>query len=184
MIRINLLPPEERVKKRELHLPEMSTVYLVAGIAIFFVAIFSVSLIQNHKVKSLEKKIQIATEESKKLAPQLAKIKQITKEREEVDRRLALITSLDRNRYFRVKLLNDIGFKVPANCWITDITELSPNSFTIDGIAFSNYTVADMISNLETSPVFTQVGLNVAEKGEIKEREVMKFSLSANVMPQ
>jgi type IV pilus assembly protein PilN len=184
MIRINLLPPEDRVKKRQLHLPEMSTVYLVAGIAVFILAIVSISLIQGHNVKSLEKKIEIATEESKKLAPQLAKIKQITKEREEVDRRLSLITTLDRNRYFRVKLLNDLGFKVPSNCWLTNVTELSQNNFSIDGIAFSNYTIADIITNLEASPVFTRVDLTVSEKGIINDREVMKFTLSANVMPQ
>ncbi len=184
MIRINLLPPEDRAKKRELHLPEMSTVYLVAAVVVFVVSILSVSMIQDHRVKSLEEKIRVATEESKKLAPQLAKIKQITREREEVDRRLALITSLDRNRYFRVKLLNDVGFKVPANCWLTNVTENSQNNFSIDGIAFSNYTIADMISNLEASPVFTRVDLTVAEKGIINDREVMKFTLSANVMPQ
>ena len=82
MIRINLLPPEDRVKKRQFHLPEMSTVYLVAAISVFILVIVSISLIQGHKVRSFEKKIEIATEESKKLAPQLAKIKQITRERE------------------------------------------------------------------------------------------------------
>ncbi len=184
MIKINLLPPEDRVKTREFNLPEMSTMYLVAAVGVFFVSVAVVGMIQAHKVKDLEKKIEIATVESKKLAPQLAKIKQITREREEVDRRLSLITSLDRNRYFRVKLLNDIGFKLPANCWLTDINEVSPNNFAIDGIAFSNYTIADMISNLEASPVFTHVGLKVAEKGEINKREVMKFSLSASAMPQ
>ncbi len=184
MIRINLLPSEDRPKRREFKLPNMSTVYMVGGIAMFVTVILVVALVQHGKVRSLEGKIEVAKEESKKLAPQLAKIKQITKEREEVDRRLALITSLDRYRYFRVKLLNDIGFKIPSNCWLTDLTELSPNRFNIDGIAFSNYTVADMITNLETSPIFSGVDLRVAEKGTIKDREVMKFRLSANVMPQ
>lgn len=184
MIKINLLPPEDRAKKREFHLPEMSTVYLVAGIIVFFAAILVVGFVQHHKVKVLEGKIELAKEESRKLAPQLAKIKQITKEREEVDRRLGLITSLDRYRYFRVKLLNDIGFKIPSNCWLTDITELSPNMYNIDGIAFSNYTVADVITNFETSPVFSKVNLRIAESGEIKDRRVMKFRLSANVTPQ
>ena len=184
MIKINLLPPEDRIKKREFNLPEMSTMYLVAAIVVFFVSIMVVGMIQAHKAKDLENKMKIATEESKKLAPQLAKIKQITSEREEVDRRLSLINTLDRNRYFRVKLLSDIGLKIPSNCWLTEINESSPNNFTIDGIAFSNYTIADMISNLEASPVFTYVGLNVAEKGEINKREVMKFSLSASAMPQ
>ncbi len=184
MIRINLLPAEDRAKKRELHLPEMSTVYLVAAIVIFVTSIGVASTVQRHRVRSLEKKIEVAKEESRKLAPQLAKIKQITKEREEVNRRLNLITSLDRHRYYRVKLLNDISYKLPANCWITDINELSPNNFAIDGITFSNFTVADMMSNLENSSLVTSVDLKVAERGQIKKREVMKFSLSASVMPQ
>ncbi|MBN1885787.1 MAG: PilN domain-containing protein [Candidatus Krumholzibacteriota bacterium] len=184
MIRINLLPPEERAKKREFRLPEMSTVYLVAGVVVFFAAILVIGFMQHHQVRVLEGKIETAKEESRKLAPQLAKIKQITREREEVDRRLNLITSLDRHRYFRVKLLNDISMKTPENCWLTDIQELSPNRYSIDGVTFSNYTVADMISNLETSGLFTQVDLTIAEMGQIKDRQVMKFTLSANALPQ
>jgi type IV pilus assembly protein PilN len=184
MIRINLLPEEDRAKKKELHLPEMSTVYLIAAVVIFIAAIAVTSTVQGHKVRSLESRIEEAKEESRKLAPQLAKIKQITKEREEVNRRLNLITSLDRHRYYRVKLLNDISYKLPANCWLTDISELSPNNFTINGITFSNFTVADMMSNLENSPLVSSVDLKIAERGTIKKREVMKFSLSTNVMPQ
>jgi len=184
MIRINLLPAEDRAKKKELHLPEMSTVYLAAAVIVFIGAMVVTGTVQRHKVRDLEKKIEVAKEESRKLAPQLAKIKQITMEREEVNRRLSLITSLDRHRYYRVKLLNDISFKLPANCWLTDISEHSPNNFTIDGITFSNFTVADMMSNLEDSPLVTSVDLKIAERGQINKREVMKFSLSANVMPQ
>ncbi|MCK4549969.1 MAG: PilN domain-containing protein [Candidatus Krumholzibacteria bacterium] len=184
MIRINLLPAEDRARKKELHLPEMSTVYLVAAVVIFIAAIGVTGTVQRHKVRSLEGKIEVAKEESRKLAPQLAKIKQITKEREEVNRRLNLITSLDRHRYYRVKLLNDISYKMPVNCWLTDINELSPNNFAIDGITFSNFTVADMMSNLENSTLITGVDLKIAERGQIKKREVMKFSLSASVMPQ
>lgn len=184
MIRINLLPHEDRAKKRELRLPEMSTVWLVIAVVAFFGTVAANMVVQHHKVSVLEAKMEAAREESRALAPQLAKIKQITKERQEVDRRLNLIASLDRHRYFRVRLLNDFSFKLPSNCWLTAISELSPNNFNIDGIAFSNYTVADMITNLEQSPLVTSVDLRIAEKGEIKERSVMKFSLSANVMPQ
>jgi type IV pilus assembly protein PilN len=184
MIRINLLPPEDRTKKRELHLPEMSTVWLFVGVIAFVGSMFTIGFVQHHKVRALEGKIEVAKEESRKLAPQLAKIKEITKEREEVDRRLSLITSLDRHRYFRVKLLSDISYKLPLNCWLTDITELSPNNFNIGGVTFSNYTVADMILNLEKSPLVSSVDLRIAERGLINERDVMKFSLSANVVPQ
>jgi type IV pilus assembly protein PilN len=184
MIKINLLPREARVKHREFKLPQMGTVYMVGGVALFFMAMLFTGAMQQHKIKVLEGKIAAANEESKKLAPQLAKIKEITREREEVDRRLGIIADLDRYRYFRVKLLNDMSFNLPVNCWLTEVSELSPNSFTINGVAFSNYTVADMMTNLETSPMISRVDLKVAEKGKIKEREVMKFKLVANAMPQ
>jgi len=184
MIKINLIPEEEKVKRHEFRLPEMSTFYLVAAVVIFVAAFLAVGFLQQHKIGKLEGKITVAQEESRKLAPQLAKIKQITKEREEVDRRLNIIANLDLYRYYRVKLLNDISFNIPSNCWITEIKESTPNSFDIDGIAFSNYTVADMIVNLQRCPLFTMVDLEIAEKGTIKEREVMKFKLTTNAMPQ
>jgi len=184
MIKINLLPREQRTKRRELKLPHMSTVYLVGGVVIFVSALLFTGAMQRHTIKVLESKIAAANEESKRLAPQLAKIKEITREREEVDRRLGIIASLDRYRYFRVKLMNDLSFNLPVNCWLTEVNEVSPNVFNIDGVAFSNYTVADVMTNLETSPAVASVDLKVSEKGKIKEREVMKFKLVANVMPQ
>jgi type IV pilus assembly protein PilN len=184
MIKINLLPREARIKQREFKLPQMTTVYIVGGVVLFFVAILFTGIMQQHKIKVLEGKIAAANEESKKLAPQLAKIKEITKEREEVDRRLGIIADLDRYRYFRVKLLNDVSFNLPVNCWLTGLAEVSQNTFAIEGVAFSNYTVADMMTNLETSPTVSRVDLKVSEKGKIQEREVMKFKLVANVTPQ
>jgi len=184
MIKINLLPREERVRRREFKLPQMTTIYMVGGVALFFAVILFTGVTQDHKIKVLNRKIAAANEESKKLAPQLAKIKEITREREEVDRRLGIIADLDRYRYFRVKLLNDVSFNLPVNCWLTAVAEASQNTFNIEGVAFSNYTVADMMTNLETSPMITRVDLKVAEKGKMNEREVMKFKLVANVMPQ
>ena len=184
MIKINLLPREERVRRREFKLPQMTTIYMVGGVALFFAVILFTGVTQDHKIKVLNRKIAAANEESKKLAPQLAKIKEITREREEVDRRLGIIADLDRYRYFRVKLLNDVSFNLPVNCWLTAVAEASQNTFNIEGVAFSNYTVADMMTNLETSPMITRVDLKVAEKGKMNEREVMKFKLIANVMPQ
>ena len=62
MIRINLLPPEDRVRKREFNIPEMSTIYLVAAVVVFFVSVTIVGMIQSHRVRDLENKMKIATE--------------------------------------------------------------------------------------------------------------------------
>lgn len=184
MIKINLLPRDERQKRREFKLPKLATVYMAGGVALFLATIVTTAVVEQHKVSVLNQKITAANEESKKLAPQLAKIKEITQEQEEVNRRLNIIADLDRFRYFRVKLLNDVSFSLPVNCWLTGVTEVSQNQFDLEGVAFSNYTVADIMTNLETSPEVTRVDLKIAEKGKIREREVMKFKLIANVMLQ
>ncbi len=184
MIRINLLPREERVKKREFKLPDVSTFAIVGVVVLFVAAIGATSFVQREKIRRLENKIAAANEESKKLAPQLAKIKEITREREEVDRRLGIIADLDRYRYYRVKLMSDVSFNIPENCWLTELSEVTPNQFLIDGVAFSNFTVADIMTNLEASPIVNKVDLKVVEKGKIREREVMKFKLVANAVAQ
>ncbi|MDZ7860100.1 MAG: PilN domain-containing protein [Candidatus Krumholzibacteriota bacterium] len=184
MIRINLLPPEDRDRKRSFDLPDLSTVYMVGAVLIVIGSVLAFSFLQSHRIANLEEKIETARMESKKLAPQLAKIKKITKERGEVNKRLQLITSLDKYRFFRVRLLNDISIKIPRNCWLTDITELSPGKYAIDGITFNNYKVADMMTNLETSSLFTKVDLSVVEEGTIHKNKVMKFSLVGNAIPQ
>lgn len=184
MIRINLLPQEERSKKREFKLPDVSTFAIVGIVVLFAAAIGVTAFAQRTKVQGLEHKIAAANEESKRLAPQLAKIKEITREREEVDRRLGIIADLDRYRYYRVKLMSDLSFNLPQNCWLTELSEVTPNQFTIDGVAFSNFTVADIMTNLETSPIVDRIDLKLVEKGKIKEREVMKFKLVANAMPR
>ncbi len=71
--------------------------------------IVAIASLQAKSINDFDTKIAEAKEESKRLAPQLERIRKLTKEREEVDRRLAVIASLDRERYFRVALLNDIS---------------------------------------------------------------------------
>ena len=114
MIRINLLPESERKTKRSFKLPSFSAgspkmVWLVAGVLIFAGMITAMSMLQARKVRDYEAKIAEAKREAEELAPQLERIRKLTQEREEVNRRLAVIATLDRDRYFRVQLLNDIS---------------------------------------------------------------------------
>ncbi len=114
MIRINLLPKTERKQKRVFKLPSFSgggpkMVWLVAGVVIFAGMLTATAMLQARRARDYEQKIAEAKKEAAKLAPQLERIRKLTQEREEVNRRLAVIATLDRDRYFRVQLLNDIS---------------------------------------------------------------------------
>ena len=188
MIKINLLPQEERKRSRRLKLPSFSgggpkTIWLIAGLVIYVGMILAIGSLQAKSTNNLEAKIAEAKEESKRLAPQLERIRKLTKEREEVDRRLAVIASLDRERYFRVQLLNDISEKLPSNSWLISVKEVGGTQIAIDGVTFSNYLIADLMNNLEKSDHFNNVNLNIAQEGHMMDHKVIKFTLNSRIAP-
>ncbi len=144
-------------------------------------SLFGVWSLQNRTIGELDSKIAVAKEESSRLAPQLAKIRKLTKEREEVNRRLNVIASLDGDRYLRVRMLNDLSFDIPSNCWFTELTEQGGSRVTINGVTFSNYIVADMMNNMEDSDRFSEVALVIAEEGQIEEHKVLQFTLNSKI---
>lgn len=180
MIKINLLPLEDRKKSKSITLPSLSGVNFVWPIAVVGLLvgmIVAVSTLQGRKIHDLEQKIAEARAESEKLAPQLEKIRKLTKEREEVNKRLNIIASLDKERYLRVRMLNDISKQLPSNCWLTSVQEIAGDRVTVDGVTFSNYIIADFMNNLERSDLFGTVSLIMAQEGKIKDYNVIKFSL-------
>ena len=184
MIRINLLPSEERKAKRTISLPSISGGALVWMSAVFVVylgALFGVWTLQARTIADLDTKIKDAKEESARLAPQLAKIRKLTQEREEVNRRLNVIASLDRDRYLRVRMLNDLSMDIPDNLWFTQLTEQGGARITLDGVTFSNYIVADLMNNMESSDRFSEVALVIAEEGQMEENKVLKFTLNSKL---
>ena len=188
MIKINLLPLGERKGTRRLKLPTINGgskfLWMGAALVVFVGMLGGMATLQARKMSDLEQKVAVAKEEAQRLQPQLERIRKLTAEREEVRRRLNIIASLDRDRYYRVQLLNDISRQLPANCWLLSIKEQGPLSVAIEGITFSNYIVADLMNNLEKSERVRGISLDIAEEGQVKDHKVIQFSLRAQVNPR
>ena len=187
MIKVNLLPKDDRKTSRRIKLPSFSgsAALIPVVIAVVYVgAIFAMATIQGKRVGELEKKIEEAKIESESLAPQLAKIRKLTTEREEVNRRLNVIASLDKDRYFRVQVMNDVSEQLPANCWLKTLREQGGSMVTLEGITFSNYLIADLMNNLEKSDRFGEVVLKVAEEGTVLDHRVIEFTLESTIIPK
>lgn len=188
MIRINLLPPEDRKKTRRIKLPRFSAggpkaVWMIAALVAYAGMVIAIATLQSRQIADLEVKIAAAKEESKRLAPQLERIRQLTREREEVDRRLGIIASLDRERYFRVQILNELSEVLPPNSWLTSVKETGGTQVTIDGVTFSNYLIADLMTGLDKSDHFQNVALSIAQEGHIMDHKVIQFTVSSRVAP-
>lgn len=185
MIRINLLPSDERSKKRQISLPTISggaILWVSLGVFVYAGAVAGIWVLQSRKITEYETRIQALKEESARLAPQLAKIRKLTAEREEVNKRLGIIASLDKDRYLHVRMMNDLAVQVPDNCWVEEVDESGGSSVVIKGVTFSNFIVADFMTSLESSGRFTDVVLQKAQEGDIEDVRVVKFEVSAKLV--
>jgi type IV pilus assembly protein PilN len=185
MIKINLLPSEERSGKRKISLPTVSggaILWVSLGVFVYAGAVAGIWVLQSRKITDYETKIQALKEESARLAPQLAKIRKLTAEREEVNKRLGLIASLDKDRYLHVRMMNDLAVQVPDNCWVEEVNETGGSAVEIKGITFSNFIIADFMTSLESSGRFTDVVLKKAQEGDIDDVRVVKFELGAKLV--
>jgi type IV pilus assembly protein PilN len=181
MIRINLLPREERQTRRTIALPKLGAlmpVFVLLLVAALFVGF---SVIQTMQVGRLHADIARAQEETEKLRPQIETINELTTKREELKRRLTVIANLDKNRLWRVKLVDELSRCVPEHLWLTNYEETSADQVKLEGVTFSNLLVADLMSRLEASPLYGNVDLVVAEKGTIDQRSVVKFTITAKM---
>jgi Tfp pilus assembly protein PilN len=181
MIRINLLPPEQKVRKRTIKLPKVGNVALLAVAGGVIGLLLVVFLVQGVRTRSLRSKIAEAKTQAAQLGPQIEQIERLTAERRELDTHLRVIRELEKNRTFEVMLLDELNKRLPDHLWLTSYSRADSASVAIDGVTFSNLIVADMMTRLERSVLYENVDLTIAERGMIEDRDVVRFSLTSKV---
>jgi type IV pilus assembly protein PilN len=178
MIRINLLPRDERKTRRSIQFPKVGALMPVLVLILVIALFAAVSVFQTLQIGRLKSDIARAEQEAAKLKPQIQTIQDLTQKREELQRRLNVIADLDKTRLQRVKLVDELSRCVPEHLWLTSYEETG-NKVQIEGVTFSNLLVADFMTRLEASPLYGSVDLLVAEKGTIDQRNVVKFKVTA-----
>jgi type IV pilus assembly protein PilN len=182
MIRINLLPRDERQVKRSITLPKIGTVMPLLVLVLVAALFAAFSVVQAMQVSRLQADISRAEQEAEKLRPQIQTINELTQKRQELERRLGVITGLDKQRLTRVKLVDEVSKCIPEHLWLSQFEEVpGANKIQVEGVTFSNLLVADFMSRLEASPLYDGVDLVIAEKGTIDQRNVVKFKVTANM---
>jgi type IV pilus assembly protein PilN len=182
MIRINLLPREDVPTQRNLKLPQLSTFAPLVLVVVAVGAMGVLGLYQGQKIASLEETIAAEEAESRRLAPEIAKIKRLDEQRASLNQRLEVIDTLDRDRYFRIHLLDELNRSLPEHCWLERCEDQGGDRYAIEGVTFSNFQVSDLMQSLDRSPWFGQVTLEVAEKGTIEDVTVIKFKIAAQAV--
>jgi type IV pilus assembly protein PilN len=184
MIRINLLPGEERRQRRtsvafkagELVVPLallVATALIVAGTA----------LSQRTNADNLVRSIAKVDAESRVLAPQIERVNRLAQERAELDLRVGIISRLQKGRTQSVRLMDELARCIPDHLWVNAVSQDGSSTLSVEGTTLSNLVVSDLMSRLERSPLFANVELDVAEHAAIGERDVVRFRVTCQVTP-
>ena len=182
MIKINLLPREELPTKRQVSLPAIGAFAPLVLVLVAAAVIAGAHIYQSQKIGALEEVIAEEEAESRRLAPEIAKIKRLNQQRKDLNDRLDVITKLDADRYFRVHLMDELNRSVPEHMWLTRFEDVGSDKYAVEGITFSNFLISDFLQNITRSPYFAAVDLMVAEKGEVGDVTVIKFKAKATAV--
>ena len=182
MIRINLLPREEMATRRSIAIPRISSFAPLALVVVAAIGLTVVHMYQGQKITSLEQIIAEEEAETRRLAPEIAKIRRLNDQRSELNERLDMIARLDRDRYFRVHLLDELNRSLPEHMWLTRFEDIGGDRYSLEGVTFSNFLVSDFLQNLSRSPYFTGIDLLIAEQGKINDVQVVKFKAQTTAM--
>ena len=185
MIRINLLPREEKAQRPKVNFEfKAGEMVIPVGVLIASVLVIAgTALSQRSRITSLEGSISEMDAQSRALAPQIERVNRLAQERAELDLRLGIINKLEKGRTQSVRIMDELARCVPDHLWMTLAQQDAGSKLNLEGVTYSNLVVSEFMSRLERSPLFANVELGVAETGQIAERDVVKFRVTCQVTP-
>jgi type IV pilus assembly protein PilN len=178
MIKINLLPQEER-RKRE---PFNTTIILAAfGVVVIFLAMGYGWYWLNQAVGGLQASITQGQAELKRYEEEVKLVDKFRDDKKKLEEKIKVIESLVGAQGGPVRLLDEVSRAVPNEVWLTAIARTG-KKMDVSGIAFSNFSVANFMTNLgKAAPLISNVDLVVSEKAVVEQVPVERFSITMEV---
>jgi type IV pilus assembly protein PilN len=180
LIRINLLPREQRKRARGTGLDKTKVIPFTA-LGLVLAGCISTITLQNAKLSAVEQEVAAARTEAEQYKKTIALINDMVQREAELNRRLALVKTLDQNRFRTVKILDEVSQTVPHYLWLTSLKNVSPDRVAIEGYAFSNLVVSDLMARLEESDMFDDVELTVARRRTVDGQHAVNFTVTSSV---
>lgn len=177
MIKINLLAKKTTKKKAgAIH-------HLLVGavaVALLALALVWVWIDQRGKLSNLRSQILTQEAEKDRLKTVNDDKARFETEQAELERKLAIITKLQKERIIPVHLLDEltraIGVTTPV--WLTAYG-YTPSGITMDGYSLSHEALRPLVEDIEKSPYYKDVELLFSERSDLQGREVFRFSIKA-----
>lgn len=155
MIRINLLPVRESHRQAVIRQQGM-LIGLAAAVGLVVAVGLHLSI--EARISTARSRIQAAEAEFAKLKGTLEKIEVYKKRKEEIQRKLAVITELERARSGPVRILDEIATRIPDRLWLTNLS-LKSGLLQLTGYGLDNEIIAAFMTSLGESEFLSNVEL-------------------------
>jgi type IV pilus assembly protein PilN len=136
------------------------------------------------EIVQLETNIADVKTEIAKYRKSILEIRRIKKALKTLNNKLKIINTLQANRKWPITLLDSINLLViEKRMWLTNIRS-QKSRITIKGIALDNKTVADFMTRLEKSNLFTDVNLQTVSRKKVLKYNLKGFSVTCKKKPK
>ena len=176
MIKINLLPVEEKKEIRGFGQFVMGVFLIVAVLGVLVAA----HVTQVKRIEDTNRRIAEVKKQVKGLEGVISKVDEFKAKNKELEERIKVIGVLEENRTGPLFVMDALGQSMPERAWIDKFSE-SKYIAKIEGIAWSELTVADLMKKLQSSPYFQNVELSVIKTKDIQKLPLKTFSISSTL---
>lgn len=187
MIKINLVPEEQRKKVREvkfkkptLHIPKFD---MILAVLLLFLAIGAVAWLnfsKDRELKKLNKDIAEAQQQLKELEKERKMVEDIERQQKELKEWVSLVQNLNEGRALYFHVMDELNKLKPEYMWLV-VFEENNHNFKLNGKTFSNYMISNFMDRLNGSSYFNNVKLDEIKETEEKEHSVIGFQLSGTI---
>jgi type IV pilus assembly protein PilN len=175
MIKINLLPYREKEKKENI---ARQIFVAVGSLAIFLLLLAGVQIWISSSISALEDRVQSAEVKLADLDKKLGDLDKFKKQKQELEMKLGVISTLEENRIAPVKTLDELAALVPVkDIWLTKISQKG-NKMSIEGMGRDNIVVADFMKAIEKFEPIQSVDLITSKKTEVSGITLQQFNFS------
>jgi len=175
MIRINLLPYRERIKKENL---KRQIIIIAGSFFIFLLALIYSQIVLSSSIGTLEKKVKENDDKLVVLTKKLGDIEVFKQDIKEVEQKRSVIKGLEESRLFPVRMLGELAMLTPTkDIWLEKLSETGLE-LRIEGVARNNVIVARFMKSLEFSSIVSSVSLVSTKQTEVSGFKLQQFILS------
>ncbi len=181
MIRINLLPIEDRPRPRSLPMPgRVSFVIYLAALIVVAAGAYSFFQ-QGGQIADLEARRVELLEEEARLVRQTKAIEQLEMKTALLSERLSVLQQLETHRFDNVEWMNVLNGVLPDRLWLREMARNKGGERTVmAGLSEGYQPVSRLMKSLEESGEFGNIELVKAERTMQGKRSMVAFTVAAN----